>query len=74
MTSSILVKNDNIIKNKDQGCLGAAILAGVAIRLFESIKEACDLAISINESYYPDLKEKKYMITILTYLGSLIRF
>ncbi len=41
------------LKNEETGCLGSAILAGVAIGLFDSVETACEIAVSLNKTYLP---------------------
>lgn len=40
------------LKNKETACLGAAILAGVGVGVFESVESACEM-IEIGKSYAP---------------------
>jgi xylulokinase len=42
------------LKNEETACLGSAILAGVAIGVFESVEAACKKAVAINKSYSPN--------------------
>lgn len=43
--------------SQDTACLGAAILAGVASGMFESIESACDSMIKLKKSYAPDMEK-----------------
>lgn len=49
MTGKTLVT----LQNEETACLGAAILAGVATGVFESVEKACDIAVSNNKTYVP---------------------
>jgi len=42
------------LKNEETACLGSAILAGVAIGVFESVDAACEKAVAINKCYTPN--------------------
>lgn len=42
------------LKNEETACLGSAILAGVAVGIFESVEAACKKAIAINKCYTPN--------------------
>ena len=54
--ADILGKPVMTVKNQDSGCLGAAILAGTAIGIYESIDKACKLIIKKGKGYYPNKK------------------
>ena len=41
MKADITGKNLVTLKNKETACLGSAILAGVGIGVFKSVKDAC---------------------------------
>ncbi|MBQ4088212.1 MAG: hypothetical protein IJC78_08205 [Clostridia bacterium] len=41
------------LKNDETACLGSAILAGVAVGLFESVEKACDMAVATDKRYSP---------------------
>ena len=41
------------LNNEETACLGSAILAGVAIGLFESVETACADFVSLNKTYLP---------------------
>lgn len=41
------------LKNEETACLGSAILAGVALGIFESVESACQKAVSLNKTYLP---------------------
>jgi xylulokinase len=41
------------LKNEETACLGSAIIAGVAVGMFESVEKACDMAVAINKRYTP---------------------
>ncbi|NLB82399.1 MAG: hypothetical protein GX800_12495 [Clostridiaceae bacterium] len=41
------------LKNKETACLGSAILAGVGIGVFGSVKQACDKIIKTDREYTP---------------------
>lgn len=49
MTGKTLVT----LKNDETACLGSAILAGVAAGMFNSVEEACKMAVSKNKVYSP---------------------
>ena len=49
MTRSNIV----ILKNKETACLGAAILAGVGIGIYEDVKNACTSMVEIEKTYTP---------------------
>ncbi len=44
------------LKSQETTCLGAAILAGVGIGLYESVEKACDRLVKIEATYKPNLK------------------
>ena len=41
------------LKNEETACLGSAIIAGVAVGMFESVEKACDMAVATNKRYTP---------------------
>lgn len=41
------------LHNEETACLGSAILAGVAIGLFDSVEDACVRFVSLNKTYLP---------------------
>ena len=43
--------------SQDTACLGAAILAGCAAGIFESIQAACDSMVKIKATYEPDMEK-----------------
>jgi xylulokinase len=45
--------------SQDTACLGAAILAGCAAGIFESIDSACDSMVKIKATYEPNLENNK---------------
>lgn len=47
--------------NEETGLLGDAILAGVAIGLFHSIEEGCQLMVAVKESIQPDGDAEAYV-------------
>jgi xylulokinase len=47
--------------NEETGLLGDAILAGVAIGLFNSIEEGCQLMVAVKESIPPDIDADAYV-------------
>lgn len=44
---------------KEAACLGAAILAGKAIGIFDSIEAACEGMISVKKVYHPNPENKE---------------
>ncbi|MEN6385199.1 MAG: FGGY family carbohydrate kinase [Phycisphaerales bacterium] len=52
--ADVLGRPVKTIKNKESGCLGAAILAGVGAEVFSSIEEACKLIIKDDVVYSPN--------------------
>jgi xylulokinase len=42
------------MKNEEAACLGAAILAGTAIGMYNSIEEACERMVSVKERFEPN--------------------
>jgi xylulokinase len=52
--SDVLGKPIRTVKNKDSGCLGAAILAGVGCGAFGSIEKACNSLIKKGKEYFPN--------------------
>ena len=47
------------LKNEETACLGSAIIAGVAVGMFESVEKACDMAVAINKRYTPSGEDYK---------------
>ena len=43
-----------VLNNPEAGCLGAAILAGTAVGVFESVDAACDKLVTIKTRTEPD--------------------
>ncbi len=41
------------LKNDETACLGSAILAGAAAKVFDSVESACEMAVSIKNTYVP---------------------
>ena len=41
------------LRNEETACLGAAILAGTAVGLFESVEDACRRSVFLNKTYLP---------------------
>lgn len=65
--ADVLGKSIITVKNKDSGCLGAAILAGVGAGIFDSLEKACNLTIKKGKAYFPNdanvkLYDKYYQI------------
>jgi xylulokinase len=56
--ADVIGKPVKTIKNKESGCLGAAILAGVGANVFDSINEACESIIKDDEIYLPESKNR----------------
>ena len=52
--ADILQKPICITNSKEAACLGAAILAGKAIGLFQSVEEAADNMVEVVERYEPN--------------------
>lgn len=50
--------------SKEAACLGAAILAGYAVGIFDSIEKACDSMVEVIARYEPSLSIKLSMITV----------
>jgi xylulokinase len=48
------------LKSRETTCLGAAILAGVGVGIFDSIEKACEKLVNIEGTYKPD--PEKYMV------------
>jgi xylulokinase len=51
--ADVLGKRIVTLKNQDSGCLGAAILAGVGLGIFNSIQEACNAIIKKDRCFEP---------------------
>jgi len=51
--ADVLGKEVKTIKNKESGCLGAAILAGVAAGIYDSPERACEVIIEDDKRYHP---------------------
>jgi xylulokinase len=49
------------LANEETGLLGDAILAGVAIGLFQSIEEGCQAMVAVKESIPPDREAEAYI-------------
>ena len=52
--ADILQKTICVTNSKEAACLGAAILAGYAVGIFDSIESACDSMIEVVARYEPD--------------------
>jgi xylulokinase len=51
--ADVLGRQVRTIKSKEAGCLGAAILAGLAVGVYPSVQEACAVLIEDDEVYTP---------------------
>ena len=51
--ADVLGRKVKTIKNKESGCLGAAILAGLALGVYHSVQEACATLIEDDQVYQP---------------------
>ncbi|MDP4132549.1 MAG: FGGY family carbohydrate kinase [Bacillota bacterium] len=60
------------LKNKETACLGSAILAGVGIKAFNSVEEACDSLISTDKIYSPDGSDYNFIYTKYCDIDNLI--
>jgi len=52
--ADVLGKRVKTIKNKESGCLGAAILAGIGAGFYDSVEEACEVVIEDDVFYFPN--------------------
>lgn len=66
----VLGKIINTYEIKDAGTLGAAIIAGTAVKVFRTLEEGCKSAVKIMESYEPDfICKEKYEKNYKTYIS-----
>ena len=56
-----------IMESEEAACLGAAILAGKAIGMFNTIDDACKRMVKVKEEYEPEVKN--YDIYLKAYQG-----
>ena len=54
MEADITKKPVTTTKNEEAACLGAAILAGTAVGMYQSIDKACDTMIQVKERFEPN--------------------
>lgn len=57
LRADVFGKEIATLKINEASCLGAAILAGIAISEFNSAKEAIQQVVKIKEIFYPDMKK-----------------
>lgn len=65
--ADITGRSVSTLKVREAACLGAALLAGTATGLYQTLKDAALAAVRLNHTYYPDksaqkLYEKKFNI------------
>ncbi|MEG0378434.1 MAG: FGGY family carbohydrate kinase [Eubacterium sp.] len=54
MMADIFKEPIHLLQTSETGCLGAALYAGVGIGAYKSCKEAANIAVKIQKSYYPN--------------------
>lgn len=58
LRADITGKTINVLKNDEAVCLGAAMLAGIAIGKYKDAQDAVDKVIQIRQTYEPDMQSQ----------------
>ena len=58
INADILQRTICVTSSKEAACLGAAILAGYAVGIFDSIEKACDSMVEVIARYEPSPEHK----------------
>ena len=59
MFADIMQIKIETVTNSEQGCFGAAIIAGVASKVYENYKDAVNKTVKISKTYIPDTNKAK---------------
>lgn len=59
MRADIFNKEVTMLKNKESGTLGCAILAGAALGVYKNIEDGIEKAVQTGRTFYPDTKRRE---------------